>query len=140
MSREDRRRAKVGNRTVLMQRHPTQHPDHTPPVRRGATPVVEDTGPMGRAIVARGRVVHAAVRGEYDLVGYDSTTAAPVRAPRTRIYLPGETVELPVSEIERLRALGFLADPDFVHPSGPPATFDHTVQKTPIEPEPPAAV
>jgi len=132
--RDERRRAKVGNRTVLMQRSPRRHPDHdhAPPVRLPASPV-EDSGPRAKATVAKGRTIIAPAPGEgSDLVGFDPFTAAPIRAPRQRAYGPGEEVQLPLSEIERLTRLGFLHDPNRYG-------GDEEAAALPPQPEPPVA-
>jgi hypothetical protein len=49
--------------------------------------------------------------------GYDAMLSRPVYRQTFRIALPGEVVELPRSEIDKLRAQGFLVDPDRVDPA-----------------------
>jgi len=130
-SREDERKTTIGGRQVRFARKPwVQHPDHVP-VRR--TPVlVEDNEPKAKATVARGRTVHAPIPGAYEAIGFDPTTAEPLRVLRHRAYGPGETIEAPVAEIERLKRLGFLHDPARY-------ATDEEAAALPPQPEPPAA-
>ncbi len=58
-----------------------------------------------------------------------------MRVLRHRAFGPGETVELPLSEIERFKRLGFLVDDNFTYPAGPAANVDHTVDQKPLPAE-----
>ena len=73
------------------------------------------TEKMVKAIVARGRSLYF---GEgRRVLGFDKDTNQEIFGPATwRYVLPGETVELPASEVERMRALGYLVDPSKVAP------------------------
>lgn len=79
---------------------------------------------MGRATVERGRTVECAVTidpaltveeqlscGQRIFVGYDKEGKT-IYGPAYRQFGPGEMVTLPLMEISRLTALGFLVDPD----------------------------
>ena len=66
---------------------------------------------MGRATVAPGRSVHCPVPGKKEFFKYDKDGNAVYR-PVSRSYGPNEVVTLPLEEIDRLRGLGFLLDPD----------------------------
>jgi hypothetical protein len=65
------------------------------------------------AIVATGHSVHVS-DGTRVACGYDALLSRPVYRQGFRIALPGETVELPKSEIEKLMALGYLIDPNSI--------------------------
>jgi hypothetical protein len=84
----------------------------TPPTAPSPEP---DVGPTGRAVVAKGRSVHIALEtkrivGSRPIEINGTTIHRNVEAAEIRIAGPGETVELPEAEIERLRGLGFLVD------------------------------
>ena len=66
--------------------------------------------PLERAIVARGRTVIADDPSKPRVI--DPQTGRQMGAPATRIFGPGQEVELPSDEILRLRADGFLVDPN----------------------------
>jgi hypothetical protein len=85
---------------------------------------------MGRAIVERGRTVECAVEidkslsigeqvslGQKKFVGYDREGRS-IYGPVTTHFGPGQEVVLPLSEIGRLRELGFLVDPRKVYNDG----------------------
>jgi hypothetical protein len=65
---------------------------------------------MVTATVARGHTVDAPT-GERRPTGYDSDKHEMVSGPVYKSFGPGETVTLPLSEIQRLIALGLLVDP-----------------------------
>jgi hypothetical protein len=66
-----------------------------------------------RGVVARGRTVHVPTDQKV-LAGYERETNRPIERIVCERRGPGETVELPGSEVKRLRALGFLVDPDLI--------------------------
>jgi hypothetical protein len=87
---------------------------HAPPPLPPLQEQEPDLGPMGTAKVARGRTVHVPT-GVKHVVGsrpYDAGGGTVVHRDITAVEFhsagPGETVTLPVSEIERLTTLGFL--------------------------------
>ncbi len=98
-------------------------PDAAPPNRAAPTAAetLPDTEPeaMQTGVVARGRCLELAdpsqpLRerhscGEGGII--NTATFQPCRR-----FMPGEEVTLPGSEIERLRALGYLVDPNRVMP------------------------
>ena len=67
---------------------------------------------MERAIVARGRTVIIPDSATRVFTGRDPDTHAELFGQGSREIPPGNEVELPRSEVKRLRALGFLVDPD----------------------------
>jgi hypothetical protein len=70
--------------------------------------------PMATAIIERGHTVECAVPGERNFVGYTTDehgNSRTVYGPVYTKYGPGSEVTLPLSEINRLRELGFLVDP-----------------------------
>jgi hypothetical protein len=69
---------------------------------------VMSDAPTATAIVARGRTVHAPT-GQKRVIGYDAVLRTEIYCPFLEMYGPGSEVTLPVTEIARLRALGFLA-------------------------------
>lgn len=88
------------------------HPDHIDAKRgdgvRALRPVEPDPNePRELATVARGRQVHVPT-DQKRAVGYDRDSGEMIYAAVQRHYMPGEQVELPISEIRRLRGLGFL--------------------------------
>jgi hypothetical protein len=91
-------------------------PDHIDSQRgdgvRALRPVEPDPDePREFAVVARGRSVDAPTE-QRRAVGYDPVKGEQLYAAVQRRFMPGETIELPVSEIRRLRELGFLIAPD----------------------------
>ena len=66
---------------------------------------------MTAAVVASGRSVHLPHAMEKVCAGFNVDTREYITVPRTVVHRPGETVELPESEIARLTKLGFLVDP-----------------------------
>jgi hypothetical protein len=68
--------------------------------------------PRDLATVRTGRSVDVPDPIEKRAVGYDRDTGKPIYAAVQHRYGPGQQVELPVSEIRRLRGLGFLVDPN----------------------------
>ena len=76
--------------------------------------------PRELATVARGRSIDAPTE-QRRAVGYDPVKGEQLYAAVQRRFMPGETIELPVAEIRRLRELGFLVDSDAapVFTSGP---------------------
>jgi len=88
--------------------------DRLAPTRPDMLPAPEvDPGPMAKAKVAKGRCVHVP-NGKKHIVGseaYDvqgTIVHRDVTAEGYRSAGPGEVVELPEAEIERLTGLGFL--------------------------------
>jgi hypothetical protein len=73
---------------------------------RDLTPKTTKPVVLGKAIVNNGKSVQVPT-GELRMVGLRED-GKPITAPVQRSYLPGDEVELDVSEIERLRGLGFL--------------------------------
>lgn len=72
--------------------------------------------PTEIATVARGRSVDVP-SGERRKVGHDPVTGEAIFAAVQRRYAEGQQVELPRSQITRLRELGFLTDPAAAPPS-----------------------
>jgi hypothetical protein len=68
--------------------------------------------PTETGIVAPGRTVEAPVIGKKKFVGFDKQTGVRVYGPLLNRFGPNQSVTLPVSEITRLRELGFLLDPN----------------------------
>ena len=102
------------------------HPDHLDAKRgdgvRALRPVEPDPDePRELATVRMGRSVDVPDPVEKRAVGYDRDSGAMIFAAVQHRYGPGQQVELPVSEIRRLRGLGFLVDPsgEPVFTSGP---------------------
>lgn len=97
------------------------HPEHflsldrAQSVRRVLSAEPADDEPKKRAIVARGRCVDVALAEQRAVCGSDQGRDV-MRARQIR-YGPGEEVELPASEVARLRGLGFLVDPDGAPPA-----------------------
>ena len=97
------------------------HIDNTGDGIRNLRPAEPDPDePREFAIVARGRSIDAPTE-QRRAVGYDPVKGEQLYAAVQRRYGPGERIELPISEIRRLRELGFLVDPDAapVFTSGP---------------------
>jgi hypothetical protein len=67
---------------------------------------------MGRALVARGRTVEAAVPGSKRVVGYDPDTKQALHGPVMKQYGEHQEVTLPLDEIRTLQDSGFLIDPN----------------------------
>jgi hypothetical protein len=78
------------------------------PIGPRPAPPPDNNEATGTAVVARGRTVHCPVPDQTQFVGYDKTTGKEIYGPVFKAYGPGSKVELPVSEITRLRGLGFL--------------------------------
>lgn len=74
--------------------------------------------PTAVGIVAPGRTVDVPT-GVRRVVGYDRVTGAAVYGPVLQKFWPGQEVTLTVSEITRLRSLGFLVHPDGSRSIGP---------------------
>ena len=109
-SREDRRKVRIGDRTLTLARHHKNADPDGSPQRQPVKPPGEDKGPKATGIVARGRTVHANdPNAPKRFVGFDKEGVG-IWVPSQRIYSPGEQIELPVSELERLKRLGFIAD------------------------------
>lgn len=109
----DRTKRSSSSRTIA--HHAEAEKLHDTPVA-GPSPEV-DQGPLGTARVAKGRCLHlptgkqvyfkeAVQRVDQNGVVVGQNVA--VMRGEVRIAGPGETVELPQKEIERLRGLGFL--------------------------------
>ena len=76
------------------------------------------TGPvekMGRGTVSRGHTITLPTRKRV-LTGYDTDTKEPVYTTGRIEVGPGQEIELPESEIENFKKLGFIVDPDYVEP------------------------
>jgi hypothetical protein len=69
----------------------------------------EIVGPKEIAVVARGRTIMGSVPGQVKFVGHDRE-GNKVYGPIYRVFGPGQEIELPVAECQRLRGLGFLVD------------------------------
>jgi hypothetical protein len=76
------------------------------------------------AIVAPGHTLHIPVSDQKMVAGFDVQQARNVTRLRCRWAGPGTQVELPLSEIARLRKLGALLDPEGAAPPriGPSTT------------------
>jgi hypothetical protein len=71
------------------------------------------TGDMVKAKVAKGRSIDIPIPGAApEFFRYEKITGKEVTHGPIRCAGPGEVVELPASEVDRLRALGFLEWPD----------------------------
>jgi hypothetical protein len=81
-----------------------------------AEPQAKTQEKTARGIVARGRTVDIPT-GKRTVVSHHPTTGEPVYRAVTRTAVPGEEIELPVSEIEYLRNGGFLVDTSKVIPA-----------------------
>ena len=93
------------------------HPDHLDAKPgdgvRALRPAEPDPDePRELATVRPGRSVDVPDSIEKRAVGYDRDTGKSIYAAVQHRYGPGQQVELPVSEIRRLRGLGFLVDPN----------------------------
>jgi hypothetical protein len=101
-------------RPMQLHPHPVVHPDHEFRAPSGRIPPTEqkEPEPLGRATVARGRTLHMPVAGEFRQTGWSADEKRAVCAQVWEPKGPGSEVELPVSEIRRLRRLGFLIDSD----------------------------
>lgn len=85
--------------------------------------------PTAKAIVAKGRTVHVPTGakkevGTVALASAAHPSAVTSFAVMTSVCVakgPGEEVELSLSDIKRLTALGFLVDPETVPPAQPAA-------------------
>lgn len=83
---------------------------------RAAPPAEQVDEPTANAIVARGRSVHAPTGRKLSVGSVPLPQTSPIGPPtftgvtssECRSYGPGESVTLPLSEIARLRASGFL--------------------------------
>jgi hypothetical protein len=74
--------------------------------------------PMEKAVVARGRCVGIPdPTAEPGFIGREPDTNKELFAPGLKYILPGEEVELPRSEVKRLRGLGTLVDPNAPEPT-----------------------
>lgn len=82
--------------------------------------------PSARVTVARGRSIEVPTE-EKVTIGL-AENGQPITRLATRLYLAGETVELPIDEIDRLRELGYLADPE--NPSPPVGDVGRTATST----------
>ena len=67
---------------------------------------------LARGIVARGRTVMAPHLTETEIKGVNQETGKVIRGPKLIEHGPDTEVTLPSDEIEGLRALGFLVDPN----------------------------
>lgn len=91
------------------------HPDHLNAgpgdgVRRVPPEMPDDNEPREVGVVAAGRCIDVPT-DEIELSGYDREGQREIYRRVQKRHLPGESVELPKSEIARLRGLGFLVDP-----------------------------
>lgn len=68
-----------------------------------------------KATVARGRSVDVPIQGKTIVVGTTEDGKPVTRVP-TKHYIAGQEVELPLDEVRRLQASGYLVDPDNVPP------------------------
>jgi hypothetical protein len=93
--------------------HPDDLESFGPNAARQSPLLPDESEPLESATVARGRSVDMPSPGaKQEQTGFDLAEKRPVfRLPQTR-YGPGQVVKLPRSEVRRLRALGFLVDPD----------------------------
>jgi hypothetical protein len=64
-----------------------------------------------RATVAQGRTIMSADPIDQVIIGYDAD-GKPIKRARSMYFDPGQEIELPPDEVKRLRALGYLVDPD----------------------------
>jgi hypothetical protein len=87
------------------------------------------TEPTEVAIVRAGRTVDVPIGRRVH--GYDSTKGVEVYGPVYRTFKPGEEVTLAISEIARLRALGFLVDPNGTAVIAPDALSNRTPEHWP---------
>lgn len=127
MSDEDKRTRRVTPasslpRNVTFER--SQHPDalaaKPSDYARRLSPAAE-SGPPTKATVANGKTLHMPHPTEKMCVGYDVEQKANILVPRIAVYGPGVEVELPLSEVHRLKRLGFLVDTeDYQPPPMPP--------------------
>jgi hypothetical protein len=83
---------------------------------------VEIIEKMATGIVASGHSVHLNTNKVQR--GWDSVLQQPVYRQEFLVAGPGEVVELPVTEIARLQAVGILVDPDRII-SNDPTTTQH---------------
>jgi hypothetical protein len=73
---------------------------------------VDQDQPKGKGIVAPGRTVEAAIPGSRRFVGYSSDgSGTAIYGPEYTHYGPGQEVEIPLRDLERLKELGFIVDP-----------------------------
>ena len=108
---DDKKRVKAGDVRNLTRVHPEHDPRAFAGVRRVPSGAPAPDQPHEVGTVAAGRSVDIVVEGDRVQCGFDKDAGVPVYRCAQRRALPGERVELPRSEIARLRGLGFLVDP-----------------------------
>ena len=95
-----------------MQRAPMiREPSMTAEVTEGT-----EADPVIRCIVARGHSVEVPFGPKVQVGFTPSPDSKPVFAQKCRTFGPNQELELPQSEVTRLRKLGFLVDPDYTPP------------------------
>jgi hypothetical protein len=113
MADDDQRKRATPSARSLPDR-PASHPDQRwrePGGRPHPQPDLTDE-PLVTGIVARGHSVHVPIPDQQRRVGWDKDDGREIYTQATRVALPGESVTLSESECSRLKARGFLVDPD----------------------------
>ena len=80
------------------------------PVAQAAAEPATSASKLARGTVAKGRTVMAQT-GERRTINY-TADGTPITRLAEQAYRPGQEIELPEHEIKRLRAAGFLVDPN----------------------------